>query len=115
MATSATTRSDPTFSKEAGITAALLFDQFVRLRFLSILVLASGYLFDALMIVPHALTFPGAFSATGLLGARSKRRRGSTSSGTAASRYSSWVMRCCAAPKNEERPERPSLSGSLSF
>jgi len=52
------------------ITAALLFDQFVRLRALSILVLASGYLFDSLMIVPHALSFPGAFSASGLLGAK---------------------------------------------
>jgi two-component system, sensor histidine kinase and response regulator len=52
------------------ITAALLFEQFARLHLLSILVLASGYLFDALMIVPHALSFPGAFSASGLLGAR---------------------------------------------
>ena len=33
------------------------------------LVLACGYLFSALMIIPHALTFPGAFSPTGLLGA----------------------------------------------
>jgi hypothetical protein len=52
------------------ITAVLLFDQFVRLRFIGILVLASGYLFDALIIVPHALSFPGAFSLTGLLGAK---------------------------------------------
>ncbi len=52
------------------ITAALLFEQFARLLALSILVLASGYLFDALMIVPHALSFPGAFSTTGLLGAK---------------------------------------------
>jgi hypothetical protein len=52
------------------ITAILLLDQFVRLRAVSVLVLAAGYLFDALMIVPHALTFPGAFAPTGLLGAR---------------------------------------------
>jgi len=52
------------------ITAIFLFDQFVRLRFSGILVLASGYLFDALIIVPHALSFPGAFSTTGLLGAK---------------------------------------------
>ncbi len=52
------------------ITAALLFDQCARVRSLSILVLACGYLFDALMIVPHALSFPGAFTATGLLGAQ---------------------------------------------
>lgn len=52
------------------ITAALLFEQFARLRSLSILVLASGYLFDALMLVSHALSFPGAFSVSGLLGAK---------------------------------------------
>jgi hypothetical protein len=52
------------------VTAVLLYDQFARLRSLGILVLASAYLFDALIIVPHALTFPGAFSPTGLLGAR---------------------------------------------
>jgi two-component system, sensor histidine kinase and response regulator len=52
------------------ITALLLFEQFVRLRLISILVLASGYLFDAFLIVPHALSFPGAFAPTGLLGAK---------------------------------------------
>ena len=52
------------------ITAVLLFDQFIRLRMASVLVLAAGYLFDAAVIVPHALTFPGAFAPTGLLGAK---------------------------------------------
>ena len=52
------------------ITAVLLFDQCVRLRSIGILFLASGYLFDALIIIPHALTFPGAFALTGLLGAK---------------------------------------------
>jgi hypothetical protein len=33
------------------------------------LVLASGYLFSALIVIPHALTFPGAFSPEGFLGA----------------------------------------------
>jgi Membrane-associated sensor, integral membrane domain len=33
------------------------------------LILASGYLFDALIIVPHTLSFPGAFTSSGLLGA----------------------------------------------
>jgi hypothetical protein len=51
------------------VTAALLYEQFVRLRSVAILALASGYLFDALIIVPHALSFPGAFSPSGLLGA----------------------------------------------
>ena len=51
------------------ITAALLYEQFVRLRSGALLVLASGYLFDAFIIVPHALSFPGAFASAGLLGA----------------------------------------------
>jgi len=54
------------------ITAIMLFHQFARLRLASVLVLASGYLFDALIIIPHALTFPGAFSPTGLLGAQAQ-------------------------------------------
>jgi signal transduction histidine kinase len=51
------------------ITAVLLFVQFSISRSRSLLVLASGYLFTALIVVPHALTFAGAFSPTGLLGA----------------------------------------------
>jgi two-component system, sensor histidine kinase and response regulator len=52
------------------ITAVLLFEQFIRLRVAAVLALACGYLFDALLIVPHALSFPGAFAPTGLLGAK---------------------------------------------
>ena len=52
------------------ITAVLLFDQFIRVRTAGVLFLAAGYLFDAFIIVPHALSFPGAFAPTGLLGAR---------------------------------------------
>ena len=51
------------------ITAALLLGQFARLRSRALLPLACGYLFSALMAVPHALTFPGLLSPTGLLGA----------------------------------------------
>jgi PAS domain S-box-containing protein len=51
------------------ITAILLFAQYDLLRARSLLVLASGYLFTAAMIVPHALTFPGLFAPHGLLGA----------------------------------------------
>jgi signal transduction histidine kinase len=51
------------------VTAALLFAQFSILRWRSLLVLANGFLFTALIVIPHALTFPGAFSPTGLLGA----------------------------------------------
>ena len=51
------------------ITAILLFAQFSIFRSRALLVLASGYLMTALIVVPHALTFAGAFSPTGLLGA----------------------------------------------
>jgi signal transduction histidine kinase len=51
------------------ITAVLLFGQFDILRSRAPLVLACAYLFSALMGVMHALSFPGLFSAGGLLGA----------------------------------------------
>jgi len=51
------------------ITALLLFAQFSIYRSRALLVLAGTYLFTALIVIPHALTFPGAFSPTGLLGA----------------------------------------------
>jgi signal transduction histidine kinase len=51
------------------ITAILLFALFSISRSRALLVLAGGYLFTALMVIPHALTFPGAFSPEGLLGA----------------------------------------------
>ena len=51
------------------ITATLLFGQYFIGRVRGLNVLAGGYLFTALIVIPHALTFPGAFSETGLLGA----------------------------------------------
>jgi signal transduction histidine kinase/CheY-like chemotaxis protein len=51
------------------ITAILLFGQFSRFRSPALLALACGYLFNALIIIPHALSFPGVFSTFGLLGA----------------------------------------------
>ena len=51
------------------ITATLLFAQFAILSYRPFLIIASGYLFTALLVIPHALSFPGAFSPTGLLGA----------------------------------------------
>ena len=51
------------------ITAVLLYAQFSISRSRSLLVLASGYLFTAFIVIPHALTFSGAFSPTGLFGA----------------------------------------------
>src|SRR3954467_2509227 len=50
------------------VTTALLFAQFAILRQWALLVIASGYLFSALIVVAHALTFPGAFTPTGVLG-----------------------------------------------
>lgn len=51
------------------ITAVVLFAQFSMLRSLAVLALASGYLFTALIVIPWMLTFPGAFTPGGLLGA----------------------------------------------
>lgn len=51
------------------ITAALLFGQFAIVRERSLYLLACGYLFTAFAAMAHALTFPGLFSPTGLLGA----------------------------------------------
>jgi signal transduction histidine kinase len=50
------------------ITAVLLFTQFSVVRSPALLVIANGYLFSALIVIPHALTYPGAFTPTGLLG-----------------------------------------------
>lgn len=54
------------------ITSILLFGQFSRTRSWAMLVLASGYLYCAFITIPHLLTFPGAFTETGLLGAGSQ-------------------------------------------
>jgi PAS domain S-box-containing protein len=51
------------------ITAVLLFAHFSILRSRALLVLSSGYLFTALIVVPWMLTFPGVFAPSGLLGA----------------------------------------------
>jgi signal transduction histidine kinase len=51
------------------ITATLLYAQASVFRAPALAMLGAGYLYTALLLVPHALTFPGAFSPTGLLGA----------------------------------------------
>src|SRR5215469_12686641 len=51
------------------ITAVLLFAQFSIFHSRALFVLAIGYLFTTLIVIPHALTFSGAFSATGLFNA----------------------------------------------
>src|ERR1700739_3747241 len=47
------------------ITAVLLFSQFLIIRSRGLLALSNGYLFTALIIIPHLLTFPGVFAPTG--------------------------------------------------
>jgi signal transduction histidine kinase len=51
------------------IISALLFSQFFAVGRRALFVLAVGYLFTGLIIIPQILTFPEAFSSTGLLGA----------------------------------------------
>jgi signal transduction histidine kinase len=50
------------------ITAILLYSQFSIVRSRAILVIASGYLFVALLIVPYVLAFPGVLAPNGVLG-----------------------------------------------
>jgi hypothetical protein len=83
------------------ITAYLLFGQFRILGRSALGWLAAGYLFSALMAGVHALSFPGLFSPTGLLG-------GCTCSGTSASRSACWptpVARRMGRPTSH-RPAR---------
>lgn len=49
------------------ITAILLFTQFVILRSRAILVIAIGYAFTALVLVPYLLSFPGLFGPTSVI------------------------------------------------
>jgi signal transduction histidine kinase len=65
------------------ITSSLLFSQFSIVPSRSLLALASGYLFAALIAIPHALSIPGGLAPTGLLGAGSE---------TAAWLYVFWHM-----------------------
>jgi signal transduction histidine kinase len=51
------------------IAATLLLVQFSIIRSPSLLALAGGFLLTAFLVVPHALTFPGAFAPNGMLGA----------------------------------------------
>jgi signal transduction histidine kinase len=50
------------------LTAVLLFGQYAVARSRALWVLATGYLFGAVIVAVATLTFPGAFGATGLLG-----------------------------------------------
>ncbi len=65
------------------ITAVLLFSHVGITQSRALLVLACGFLFTACIIVPHLLTFPGAFSEAGLFGGQS---------GTSAWLYGLWHL-----------------------
>lgn len=51
-----------------GITAGLLFAEFSSIRTRALLVIASGYLFSALIVIPWALTYPGAIVSGSVIG-----------------------------------------------
>jgi signal transduction histidine kinase len=50
------------------VTAILLYAQYSVLRSRAILVIASAYLFNALLIVPYVLAFPGVLAPRGVVG-----------------------------------------------
>ncbi len=54
------------------LTAAMFLGQAHLTRSRALLPLAGAYLFAGLMVIPHALTFPGLFAPRGLIGATSQ-------------------------------------------
>ena len=86
------------------ITAVLLFGQYGLARSRALLLLAGAYLFTAFIAVFHALSFPGAFAAGGLIGGGSQ---------TTAWLYMQWhvgfplLVIVYAALKNGGEAERP--------
>lgn len=48
------------------LTAFLLFGQFRVIRSIGLLVLAGGYMFTSIIVIPHALSYPGVFWPNGL-------------------------------------------------
>ena len=52
------------------ISAAILYAQAAVFRSRALTILASGYVICGLLLIPWALTFPGVFSESGLLGAK---------------------------------------------
>jgi signal transduction histidine kinase len=77
------------------IIATLLYVQASVFRSRALGALATGYVFTGLILIPHALTFPGAFARTACLARVSAPRRGSTSSGGPGSRSPS-SRTCCS-------------------
>ena len=92
------------------ITAVLLFSQFAILRSRALLVLAAGYLFCGAMAVVHALSFPGLFSPTGLLGRERRLPLGSICSGMPAFRWPSSPPRSSKTVPAAPVPRAPPSS-----
>jgi signal transduction histidine kinase len=93
------------------ITATLLFSLARIYHSRAVLALASGYLFTALIVIPHVLTFPGAFAPTGLL------RAGPQSTGWL---YTFWHLgfplgMLVYACLKDEKPAEPITGASTSF
>jgi signal transduction histidine kinase len=105
------------------IIATKLYTQAIVYRSRALTVLASGFVFVALLLIPAALTFPGAFAPNGLLGA------GTSSAAwlVAIRRYGfplsvifyALLQRAdlAAGPEAERPPERilPWLAGAVAF
>ena len=93
------------------ITCVLLFGQFSILHNRALLLLACGYFFTSLMAIPHALSFPGLFTDTGLLGG----------SQTTAWLYMFWhggfpltvIGYARLTRRDDERPASPGSPGAL--
>ena len=54
------------------LTAVLVLWQLMQVRSKALVVLMAAYFYDAAIIIPHALTFPGMFAPAGLLGGHSQ-------------------------------------------
>ena len=74
------------------ITATLLFAQAAVFRSRALTILATGFVAAALLLIPHALTFPGAFAPDGLLGAGLTPQHGSPASGEEPFPFPSFFM-----------------------
>ena len=97
------------------ITAAVLYSQYSIQRTRSLLVLGTAYLFTALAIVPHTLSFPGLFGVAGFIGSGPQ---------TTVWLYMMWhagfplMIMAYALIKQDERPldskgEGPRLAGEI--
>jgi hypothetical protein len=91
------------------LTAVLLYAQFTILRSRAILVIASGYLFTAFLIVPYILAFPGVLATNGVVGGLE----------TAAQLYLLWhcgfpLFVTAYALSKDEHPSRRLSQGKVS-